>query len=91
MAVLAWRSLPWPLVHDAPLMHYVAWRIADGAAPYRDLFDMNFPGVYLLHMGVLRALGPGDLAWRAFDLAWLGATAAAIALFAAPWGRVAAA
>ena len=29
---LAWRSLGWPLIHDAPLMHYVAWRIAETAA-----------------------------------------------------------
>lgn len=90
-ATLAWRSLTWPLVHDAPILHYIAWRIADGAAPYRDVFDMNQPGVYLLHLAVLKALGPSDLAWRAFDLAWLALTALAIAAFAAPWGAVAAA
>ena len=88
---LAWLSLPWPLVHDAPLMHYIAWRIGDGAVPYRDLFDMNFPGVYLLHLAVLRVLGPGDFAWRAFDLLALAAGATAIAALARPWGAVAAA
>jgi len=87
---LAWRSVSWPLVHDAPLMHYVAWRMAEGAVPYRDLFDMNFPGVYLLHLAVVRALGFGDLAWRLFDLTWLAAAALAAAAFAAPWGRLAA-
>jgi hypothetical protein len=87
---LAWRSLDWPLVHDAPLMHYVAWRIAEGAVPYRDLFDMNFPGVYLLHLLVVRTLGVGDLPWRLFDLAWLASAALAAAAFAAPWGRLAA-
>lgn len=91
VAALVWKSLDWPLVHDAPLMHYVAWRIAEGAVPYRDVFDMNFPGVYLLHLFVVRVLGAGDLGWRVFDLAWLGATAAAAAVFAAPWGRVASA
>lgn len=90
-ATLAWRSLAWPLVHDAPILHYIAWRIADGAAPYRDVFDMNQPGVYLLHLAVLETLGPSDLAWRAFDLAWLALTALAIAALAAPWGAVAAA
>ncbi len=89
-AWLAWRSAGWPLVHDAPIMHYVAWRISEGAAPYRDVFDMNFPGVYLLHLAVLRGLGPGDVAWRAFDLGWLMVAAGAIAAFAWPWGRVAA-
>jgi hypothetical protein len=87
---LVWRSITWPLVHDAPLMHYVAWRVSEGAVPYRDLFDMNFPGVYVLHLIVVRMLGTGDLAWRMFDLAWLAALAAGAAAFVAPWGRVAA-
>jgi hypothetical protein len=85
------RSLRWPLVHDAPVMHYLAWRIGEGAVPYRDLFDMNFPGTYLIHLGVLRLLGAGDAAWRMFDLAWLAATAAVLAAFARPWGAVSAA
>jgi len=90
-ASLLWRSRSWPLVHDGPIMHYIAWRIAEGAAPYRDVFDMNFPGVYLAHLAVLKTLGPGDGAWRVFDLAWLAVAALAVAAFAAPWGRVAAA
>lgn len=91
VAYLGWRSRGWPLVHDAPLMHYVAWRLAHGAVPYRDLFDMNFPGTYLVHLVVLRVLGPGDAAWRAVDLGWLMATSLGVAVFAAPWGGVAAA
>lgn len=88
---LGWRSRAWPLIHDAPIMHYVAWRIAEGAVPYRDLFDMNLPGVYLLHLAVLRLGGPGDLAWRVFDLGWLAGGALAVGALAAPWGVVAAA
>jgi len=87
---LVWRSLDWPLVHDAPLMHYVAWRMLEGAVPYRDLFDMNFPGVYLLHLLVVLTAGSGDLAWRGFDLAWLGLGALGVAAFAWRWGAVAA-
>jgi 4-amino-4-deoxy-L-arabinose transferase-like glycosyltransferase len=75
---LGWRSWSWPLIHDAPIMHYVAWLVSQGAVPYRDVFDMNVPGVYLLHLGVIRTLGEGDRAWRIFDLAWLGLTAAAL-------------
>ena len=78
---LGWRSLGWPLIHDAPLMHYVAWLIGQGAVPYRDVFDMNLPGVYALHLAVLRTLGAGDAAWRALDLAWLGATALVLAAY----------
>jgi hypothetical protein len=91
VGVLAWRSRGWPLIHDAPLMHYIAWRISEGAVPYRDLFDMNFPGVYLLHLAALTLFGAGDVGWRAFDLAWLAGTSLAAAALAAPWGRLAAA
>ena len=86
---LAWRSRTWPLIHDVVLMHYAAWRIGAGAVPYRDLFDMNQPGTYLIHLAVLRTLGGGDLAWRMVDLSALAATAAAVAAFAAPWGALA--
>ena len=83
---LGWRSWGWGLVHDAPLMHYVAWLVAQGAVPYRDVFDMNVPGVYLLHLGVISALGEGDRAWRLFDLGWLILTAAALFGFARRMG-----
>ena len=89
-AALAWRSRTWPLIHDAPLMHYIAWRIGEGAVPYRDVFDMNFPGVYLLHLVALRLFGAGDAGWRVFDLTWLALTSLTAAGLAAPWGRLAA-
>src|SRR5204863_386565 len=91
VVVLLVLSLPWPLIQDAPVMHYIAWRIGEGDVPYRDLYDINQPGVYVLHLALLRTLGAGDAAWRAFDLAWLAATAGAVALLAARWGAVAAA
>lgn len=91
---LLWASRGWPLVHDAPLMHYVAWQILEGAAPYRDLFDMNFPGVYVAHLLILVTLGPGDLAFRAFDagiLAAVGAGLWATLRLSGAWGGPAAA
>jgi hypothetical protein len=90
VAWLGWKSLGWPLIHDAPIMHYIAWRILQGDVPYRDLFDMNFPGVYLFHMAVVRWLGDGDVAWRAVDLGVTALASALAAALAAPWGRVAA-
>src|SRR5207249_9663400 len=89
VAMLAWRSRDWPLIHDAPIMHYIAWRIAGGAAPYRDVFDMNVPGVYVLHGAVLRGLGAGDSAWRLFDLGWLDLGGALIAALVATWSPLA--
>src|SRR5690348_1969435 len=74
-------SVGWPLIHDAPLMDYIAWRIASGAVPYRDIFDMNMPGTYLIHTVALRLFGNSDLGWRLFDLLWLGLTAMTVYLF----------
>ncbi len=90
LATLTLRSLDWPLVHDAPILHYIAWRIAEGAVPYRDLFDMNLAGTYLIHLVAVHAFGAGDASWRVFDLAWLSATSFALAAFARPWGWMAA-
>src|SRR5713226_4275443 len=59
-------------------MHYVAWLITQGAVPYRDVFDMNMPGVYLIHLTVIKTLGEGNVAWRLFDLGWLAATTVAL-------------
>ncbi|MBI1734633.1 MAG: glycosyltransferase family 39 protein [Candidatus Rokubacteria bacterium] len=88
---LLWASLPWPLIHDAPILHYIARRIAAGAVPYRDVFDMNQPGVYLLHRAVVAVFGDTDFAWRLFDVGWLALTGALLWAFARPWGPVAAA
>jgi hypothetical protein len=51
---------------------------------------MNFPGVYVLHLLVVRALGMTDLTWRLFDLGWLALASLALAALAWPWGRRAA-
>ena len=52
-------------------MHYIVWLISQGAVPYRDTFDMNMPGVYLIHLAVLAVGGAGDLAWLVFERGWL--------------------
>jgi hypothetical protein len=85
-AYLAWGSLGWPLIHDAPLMHYIAWVIGEGGVPYRDVFDMNLPGAYLIHALVIAVMGGGDLAWRMFDLGWLAATCGLLWVYARPLG-----
>lgn len=83
-AYLGWRSLGWPLIHDAPLFHYIGWMLAQGAVPYRDVFDVNMPGVYLLHWALVAGPGPSDVAWRLFDLGWLAATCLLLAAYVRP-------
>ena len=72
-------SLRWPLIGDASLMHYVAFLMDHGRAPYREIFDINFPGAYLPDWLVMHTLGPGDLAWRVYDL--LASCVIALAMF----------
>jgi len=71
-AVLTIMSLDWGMANDPPYIHYIAWLMSKGAVPYRDIFDMNFPGTFLLHLSIIKVLGTGDFAWRLFDLFWLG-------------------
>lgn len=65
------RSLIWPLINDPPIFHYIASRILAGAVPYRDIYDMNMPLSYLLHMVCLALFGNSDAAFRYFDFLWL--------------------
>lgn len=83
---LLWRSLEWPLIHDTALMHYIAWLISQGAVPYRDTFDMNMPGVYLIHLAVIAVGGAGDLAWLVFERGWLAVTVGLMYFFGRPLG-----
>ena len=58
--VTSWR---WPLLGDAPLMHYVVFLMQHGMAPYRDIVDLNQPGTYAVGAAVMW-FGKGALAWR---------------------------
>lgn len=74
-----YHSLHWPIFHDAAIFHYVAWRISEGAVPYRDIFEMNMPGVYLIHLACISIFGKSDFAFRIFDLLILVASGQLIA------------
>lgn len=83
------KSLNWPFVHDAPLMHYIVFLMGHGFSPYRDIFDMNMPGTYMTHWLVFHGLGGSALAWRFFDLLLTAATFAAAVYIARPYNRLA--
>ena len=77
-----WR---WPLVGDAPLMHYVVFLIDHGQVPYRDIVDINMPGTYVIQGMVIHLFGGGSLAWRLFDFALIGVAALAMVAIALPY------
>ena len=85
-------SRRWPLVGDAPLMHYVVLLMRHGMVPYREIVDLNLPGTYAAEAAVMVVLGPGAAAWRVYDLGLLlaiglgmGAIAGRARWFAAVW------
>ena len=69
VSLLLWRSLDWPLIGDATIFHFIADEMRTGAMPYRDIYDVNMPLIYFIHLAVVAIGGMSDVAWRAFDLA----------------------
>jgi hypothetical protein len=76
----------WGIHHDAPLLFFVAQRIAEGGGPYRDVLDMNFPGAYLLNWAVISWFGYSELAWRLVDLGALAGIAICVLWVVRPAG-----
>ncbi len=74
--VVSWR---WPLVGDAPLLHYVIFLMQHGLTPYRNIIDLNLPGTLAVEATVMALFGKGALAWRLFDLTLLGVIGVAMA------------
>ena len=76
----SWR---WPLVNDSAQISYACLLVDHGMAPYKELFEMNMPGIYLVNWSVMHTLGEGSAAWRIFDFSLLGV--AAMAMLAIAW------
>ncbi|MEO7029797.1 MAG: hypothetical protein ABI147_10395 [Acidobacteriaceae bacterium] len=77
LAAAVWTA-HWPIVGDAPLLHYVAFLIDHGKVPYRDIVEIDMPGTYALEWAAIHVLGPGAAAWRVFDFGLLAAAMAAM-------------
>ena len=77
------KSLHSRMAHDAPIMFYIAFLIEHfHVVPYRETFDMNMPGSYLLYAVLGRLTGYSDLGIRIADLSLLWV------LSAATWGML---
>jgi len=76
-AYLGVCTLSWEIYWDHAGFLYYAWLANErGYALYRDVLDVNMPGVHLFTILVSKVIGYGDFAWRFFDLLWVGAMAA---------------
>jgi hypothetical protein len=79
------RTAHWKQVNDPAQLHYLCFLMDHGFAPYRDLLEINLPGIYLVNWSVVHTLGGGSGAWRAFDFALMGIAAAAMIVIARPY------
>lgn len=75
----------WPLLWDGQVLHYINFLINHGMAPYREIYDMNLPGAYLIDGLQLHLFGPGDLAWRFYDFFLLGCITVAMIVITLPY------
>lgn len=67
LAWLVFHSVQVPLVTDSVYLHYAAYLIGEhGFVPYRDLFEINFPLTYLVHVLIGKVFGFGEFALRLF-------------------------
>jgi hypothetical protein len=61
-------SLQWPLAHDQAPLLYETFLMQNGKIPYKDFFDFQMPGSYIIYylLGVISNFGP--LRIRILDL-----------------------
>lgn len=71
-----------PFVVDLPLMHFVAWRVSEGDAPYVDVWDMNGPVAYMAHQLMMAIPLPTGATVAILMTVMTGACAAAVATIA---------
>jgi hypothetical protein len=88
IACIGWFAMStahWKQVNDPAQLHYLCFLMDHGMAPYRDLLEINMPGIYLVNWSVMHSLGGGSAAWRVFDFALMGMAAWAMIAIAWPY------
>src|SRR5258708_18091336 len=81
IACVGWfaiRTAHWKQVNDPAQLHYLCFLMDHGMAPYRDLMEINMPGIYLVNWSVMHSLCGGSAARRGFDFALMGTAASAM-------------
>jgi hypothetical protein len=86
LAVFVTRTFRWRLVNDAAQIDYACYLMDHGMAPYKELVELNMPGIYMVNWSVMHTLGGGATAWRLFDFSLLAIAALAMVWIARPYG-----
>ena len=72
LVLVAAQSLQWPIGTDSVDFMYMAYLMKSWSLlPYRDFFDINMPGVHLIHFLILSIFGDCVLGFRIADLLYL--------------------
>ena len=61
----------WGYWIDQPIYHYMAWGFKNGMILYKDLIDMNFPGIILINLLASFIYGSTQIGLRALDMIFL--------------------
>jgi len=86
-AAAFWLSLDWPLQHDGPLLHYVAWSMDQfGTVPYRDIFETSMPGSFAYHWLIGRLFGWDSAGFKVVDVGLLAVVSVATVRLLLPFG-----
>jgi len=74
LVLIAAFSLQWRMMHDASCQMYLTYLIMHfHEIPYRDFFEENTLGTYVIYVMVGRLFGFSDFGFRCADLIYLGA------------------
>lgn len=82
-------TIHWPWMWDTQIMHYVVFLLQHGKVAYRDIYDINMPGCYLIERWAIDIFGGGDLGWRFYEFTLLGSMTLAAAVIAWPYDWIA--
>ena len=78
-------TIHWPWMWDTDLMHYLVFLTKHGKVAYRDIYDMNMPGCYLMERWAIDIFGSSNLGWRFYEFTLLGVMTLAACVIALPY------
>jgi hypothetical protein len=84
-AIFVLCTAHWKQVNDPAQISYLCFLMDHGMAPYRDLLEINLPGIYLVNWSIMHTLGEGAWAWRVFDFSLMGVASWAMIVIARPY------
>jgi hypothetical protein len=78
-------TIHWPWMWDTQVFHYAIFLMHHGKIAYKDIYDINMPGCYLMERWAIDIFGGGDLGWRFYEFTLLGSMTLAACIIAVPY------